>query len=599
MTTLAQSQSQDTIREVDNENTPLLSNSKPDGNDPTTLFVKLINEHLPWHKRPSVLWLIPIFGLTYVSNGMLSSSIGQFQASLLCREYLNRHTSNTTLIGGKGSMVALRPAAECQIPEIQAFTAQMLALVEVVGSIASTFSIGYYSSLSDTHGRRIAMSLAFTNTLLVLGSIVIMGMYWDYIGLPLMIVSGLVNGLLGGTLLGFTMSLAYAADCTDPAKRSLVFSWLHAGAYLGIAIGSYLGGVIVRETKTILTVVYIDFTTTVICLLFMAIFIPESLPAKQPAAIRRLYEDFAKKDCSTTKTQESVAWHSHATRALSFFKPNGRNTNLFLLAAISFLQMLSFRGALSDGIMFSLGSWVRLITMMAILPALVYFHQVTSRKKLNKSKAKAIAETGNGIQPGPSRTEDFDEESTQEHRSRQISVDSAASLSSNQTAVPHSPISISSDKKVATTGPPVSPESEVVATRTKAQAFSDMKFDTWMIRLGSAISAITYVGYGLAREGWMFILATSLHAMCVISNPSLKSLLTSLVEPSQFGAVLGAIQVVDSIAVIFSPIVISWVYALTVKTMPAFVWYNLAAWSVICVVLSFMIRQKQFRSNFV
>lgn len=69
------------------------------------------------------------------------SSQGQFQAQLLCREYLNRHTSNTTLSlmaqQTSSSLFAtmMRPAAECQIPEIQAFTAKILGLTEVINGL--------------------------------------------------------------------------------------------------------------------------------------------------------------------------------------------------------------------------------------------------------------------------------------------------------------------------------------------------------------------------------------------------------------------------------------------------------------------------------
>ena len=123
---------------------------------------------------------------------------------------------------------------------------------------------------------------------------------------------------------------------------------------------------------------------------------------------------------------------------------------------------------------------------------------------------------------------------------------------------------------------------------------SDLKLDTWVIRLGFIVNSVTYIGYGLATQSWMFFLASALHATSIIASPSLKTLLTSMVEPSEFGAALGAIQVLESIAGIFSPIVISWVYATTVKTRPDLVWYCCALLTGACTVLSFMIRQKQF-----
>ncbi|KAF9090344.1 hypothetical protein BGX29_011534 [Mortierella sp. GBA35] len=727
-----------------NENTPLLNNSNkasssssPPHNynnntskhpevDPTALYVKVINEQLPWYKRPSVLWLLPIFGMTWVTNGMLASSQGQFQAALLCREYLNRHTSNmtTTLLASEGvsslltaaaasvslsssslsgsTAIAFQSVSECEAPEIQAYTAKMLALIEVIGGIASTFSIGYYSSLSDKYGRKIIMILGFLNSLLVLGTFVLMSVYWDQIGLPLMIVSGLVNGLLGGTNLGTTMTLAYTADCTDPAQRSLAFSWIHAALYLGLAIGPFLGGMITTATGTILTVVFIDIAVTALSLLITVFFMPESLPSTQPEHLRRLYSpNVSKKGDSSSSSDDNdsgaasarrAAWHSHALQALRFFKPNGRNTNLVLLAAISFLQMLAFRGTLSviilytnrvfhwkekeDGIMFSLSSTTRLVTMLIILPLLVHFYQKSVSKK-QKRVAVAAAEAeealwksgnqanvqsptyGSNSSSGHASREqqkdafdrnqwsptlhdesildgradvvnsqtvfnpndptvaaslqflgetalelaadhiddEDDEDEFSNRRRRQASVDSLATLTSTSKAPRGSPRPNHERQQTTTTTANATEEPSMANVRTKEQTFSDMKFDTWMIRLGFAINSITYVGYGLARETWQFYLATSLHAICIISSPSLKSLLTSLVEPSQFGAALGALQVVDSIAAIFSPIVISWVYALTVSTVPEFVWYSCALWTGICVILAFMIRQKQFRQN--
>ncbi|KAF9139967.1 hypothetical protein BGX30_007221 [Mortierella sp. GBA39] len=698
-----------------NESTPLFSNNKASSNDKkkprvdaTALYVKVITEQLPWYKRPSVLWLLPIFGMTWITNGMLASSQGQFQAALLCREYLNRHTSNfsTTLLtpitfenGVSSFLAAVKPAEECSLAEIQAFTAKILALTEVITGLASMFTIGYYASLSDKYGRKIIMIVGFFNTLLVLGAFVLMSVYWDQIGLPLMIISGLVNGLLGGTTLGVTMALAYAADCTDPSQRSLAFSWLHAALYFGLAIGPYMGGSISKATGTILTVLFIDIVVTSLGLLLTVFVMPESLPSMQPEHLRQL---FAPNDAKTSNSSAAGAqpaarrapWHSHVFQAFRFFKPNGRNTNLVLLAAISFLQMLAYRGTISviilytnkmfnwseyeDGIMFSLSSTARLVTMLIFLPLLVHFYQKSFTKKQRRLAAAQAAQAAEEVHRNRSRApharslsygsqastsyqdqdafdrnewsptlhdeamvgrsdvvnnqtvfnpndptiaaslqflgetaldfrsdnddEDSDEyggyagESFLDRRRRQESVDSLDTLTPSKTQARGTPRS----NQPATTTAATDDEPSTTDTstlRTKEQKFSDMKFDTWMIRLGFTINSITYIGYGLASKTSMFYLATALHSICIISSPSLKALLTNLVEPSQFGAALGALQVVDSVAAVVSPVVISWVYALTVSTMPEFVWYSCAFWTGICVLLAFLIRQKQFRAN--
>ncbi|KAF9300874.1 hypothetical protein BGZ74_007412 [Mortierella antarctica] len=686
------------------EHTPLLakapSSITPEA-DATAVYVKIINDHLPWYKRPSVLWLIPMYGVSAISTGMLTSSLGLFQAAMLCREYMNRHSSNTTLAGvtylaeqvsstsvatsGLASMmVVMVPDDMCKTPEVLAFVAKTMALIEVIGGIASMFAIGYYASLSDKHGRLKIMILGFVATLTLLLSIIAMGIWWDEFGLPLMILSSLVVGLMGGIGTGSTMCLAYAADCTDPAKRSLVYSYLHAGLYLGLGIGPILGGYLTDKTGTILTIVYIDIVTSILSILLAIFVVPESIPSKQPLFIRELFERACPPKKDTPSSDAHAPWHSHAVRAFSFFKPNGRNTNLILLAIISFLQMLAVRGTLSVivlytlqtfqwrefevGVLFTLGHSVRLFTLLVLLPILVHWYQKASKRKQLKARAKAereakkhgkqldnngndndindtfkrydssntlydpnlpqsgthsrvptkdtldpsitfytedhvinnsqlivnpndlnvaasVQQLGEAALEYAAESDDEDEgETSSLHRHHQSSQDNISSSSSH---IPNTHNNTEENNK----------HPSGAAIRTKEQTFSDMKFDTWMIRLGFAINSITYVGYGLATEGWMFYLASALHAVCIISSPSLKSLLTNLVEPSQFGAVLGAIQVVDSVAAIFSPIVISWVYALTVKSWPEFVWYSCAAWTGICVVLSFMIRQKQFRSN--
>ena len=157
----------DTIYEAE-EDTPLLSpadDGEPAENakvDPTTIYVGILQENLPWHKRPSALWLIPVYGMAAVSAGMLTSSMVQFQAALLCREYMNRHAASNTTIAAVAELttrvlhaatesaaaagaahmlgaIPSRPGPECLAPEIQAFTAQTIAMLEVLGGVVGKF----------------------------------------------------------------------------------------------------------------------------------------------------------------------------------------------------------------------------------------------------------------------------------------------------------------------------------------------------------------------------------------------------------------------------------------------------------------------------
>ncbi|KAF9426296.1 hypothetical protein BGZ76_002822 [Entomortierella beljakovae] len=657
--------SQDTIWEEEGrEDTPLLQpqeSNKPV--DPVAAYVKIVTENLPWYKRPSPFWLFPIYGIMAVTGGMLSASIGQFQATLLCKEFMSRYPpGNTTelllneqlssyFLSGDGSEFPSTLPPECNVQEIQAFTAKVLGIVAVLSSIAAAVSIGYYASLSDKYGRVKIMILASVNSLFMLISMIIMGKYWDDIGLPFLVISSLISNLAGGIGLAGTMSLAYAADCTDPSDRSLIFSWLHAGLFLGLGIGSYLGGLIVRDTQNLLIVIYIDIVAAIFSILFLVFFIPESIPSRQSARIRHLYEEAIKfnpkKPDISKKQDEYTAWYTHMTRSLHFLKPNGHNINLILLAAISFLQMLALKGTFSvlilytnlifhwadyeDGILLSLSSFVRLFSLLVLLPIFIHVYHKINNKKIAKSANNETQQTST-INDNTTSNQDTsnnhdhlytdhpeqvivgglndpnvasslehlgedtlnlsDDESTANgrHRQRQSTTSSGITWSSDRTRIPASASSNSIRKKASASAS----SSTTAQDKENQKKPSDPKLDTWIIRVGFAINSLTYIGYGIATKDWQFFAWSALHATSIIAAPSIKSLLTTLVEPSQFGAVLGAFQIIDSIAGIFSPIVISWVYALTVKSWPQFVWYCCAFLTGICTVLAFMIRQRQF-----
>jgi hypothetical protein len=164
-----------TISEHDNERAPLLSNTTSadtgghgqGDSDPTTLYVQALETHLPWYKRPSVFWLLPILTLYWITGGMVFSSKSQFHAALLCREYLNRYTTNTTafltnqgvdafMLTGDTFSVAMRPSAECQVPEIQAFTAKIMGLLEVFNGLAGILEICFLHDYLFPQRRRVS-----------------------------------------------------------------------------------------------------------------------------------------------------------------------------------------------------------------------------------------------------------------------------------------------------------------------------------------------------------------------------------------------------------------------------------------------------------
>lgn len=74
---------------------------------------------------------------------------------------------------------------------------------------------------------------------------------------------------------------AYIADCSDPARRSRVFSIYLGLLYTGMAIGPALGSLLIRQSDDLLTVFYFAFATHLSFACMVWFFIPESLAPTQ------------------------------------------------------------------------------------------------------------------------------------------------------------------------------------------------------------------------------------------------------------------------------------------------------------------------------
>jgi len=82
---------------------------------------------------------------------------------------------------------------------------------------------------------------------------------------------------------------AYIADCTDPARRSRVFSIYLGLVYIGMAIGPALGGLLIRQSGDLLTVFYYAFGNHFIFACMVWFVVPESLAPTQLSRAKAAY----------------------------------------------------------------------------------------------------------------------------------------------------------------------------------------------------------------------------------------------------------------------------------------------------------------------
>ncbi len=74
------------------------------------------------------------------------------------------------------------------------------------------------------------------------------------------------------------------------------------------------------------------------------------------------------------------------------------------------------------------------------------------------------------------------------------------------------------------------------------------------IILGTSVSAVAFLGYGLAPAGWMILVVIVFGAMGGITGPAIQSLVASQVDSSEQGKVQGALTSLMSLTNIIAPV---------------------------------------------
>lgn len=150
------------------------------------------------------------------------------------------------------------------------------------------------------------------------------GAYWFLLIAP--VFEGSLGGAAGIMLtsslplkptLGLSASSAnihaYVADCTDPGRRSRVFSIYLGLVYIGMAIGPAFGGLLIRQSGELLTVFYYAFANHFVFASMVWFLIPESLSPTQLARAKIAYNQ--------TKTRGRGAVSRLLSHLVAFLAP--------------------------------------------------------------------------------------------------------------------------------------------------------------------------------------------------------------------------------------------------------------------------------------
>ncbi len=173
------------------------------------------------------------------------------------------------------------------IPVLPQITGRYIESVELqavaFGALTSAYALFQFlaapvlGSLSDKYGRKPLLILSQAGTML---SWVIFGLAWfagEY-GLLVIIIARVVDGITGGNI---SVAQAWVADATSPDKRTAAYGILGATFGIGFLFGPAIGGLSYTEEFGFLTTAIVAFVISLITLIVMIYFLPESLPSEK------------------------------------------------------------------------------------------------------------------------------------------------------------------------------------------------------------------------------------------------------------------------------------------------------------------------------
>lgn len=448
--------------------------------------------------------------------------------ALICKQYLNKQSIQDTsfyfapvMLGGENP--------QCQIPEVQSLVTNFTLYGNLIGGLLSAVTSPELGSLSDRYGRKKVMACMILGLLVSEIITLLTATYPDILPVQWLLLGFVFDGLAGSFTAGMVVTFAYASDCTPPARRKVVFGWLHGCLFGGIALGPILGGYIVKASGKIITIFYVTLACHCIFFLFLAFLLPESLTRQRQVAAREYYTRVVLGHSRTWVSYiHSRLKGSNLLGPLSILYPTGAGSshalrrNLMLLAAV-------------DTAMFG-------VAMGSMTVVIIYFEFIFRRGNFETNVFVSI-------------------------------------------------VNIFRVMVLLLLLPLISRVFRSREARTSVQQNSGSDtLDLFIIRVAVFFDLVGYIGYATVKTGTLFILSGTIASIGGMGPPTLSAALTKHVPQDRTGEVLGAMGLLHALARVVAPTIFNLIFSLTVATTPQTVFICLSAAFGATFVLSWFIR---------
>ncbi|KAG0096347.1 hypothetical protein BGZ93_004685 [Podila epicladia] len=508
-------------------------------------------QRLPWYKRPSIVWMMPMLLILSTALGAIGSPSQQLAIRIVCKDFY----ANLPPMAAELMESALEDD-KCQQPIVLAAAALLHSRVGAIKGILNVFTVGTWTSLSDKYGRKVLM----LNTMLTL--IASSMLYWlmasehNPFGPRVLYLDAVMTGLTSGNVVINPAALAYVADCTSATNRSVMIGYIITSFAVGLTIGPFLGGYL-ATTIGIVPLIKMAILAYVVIVAYMQ-FIPESLRKRSKKSPLAATEEISR-DSSMSKVELSLAslLVHRLTRGIKTFVaplmifvpgavpvsesvPSKYTLTLVLLAtqlslfaqsgdSINFYaftsQVFNWK-EYEDGIFLSFSGGCTLLTFSWCFPWL----QSLYRRRVGSC----------------------------------LSSSSSSSPSSEEV-----------------------PTQEDLLDQDKAES---LRMDIAFFNYGVTLDILSIVVVLMLLTPASLFVSEAISNLGAFSGPSISSVLTSLVPADQVGGALGAMCVADAITSTSAYLLFGHIYALTSATRPWTFYYFGAAVNLLAICAGLSLR---------
>jgi MFS family permease len=383
-------------------------------------------------------------------------------------------------------------------------------------------------ALSDRYGRKGVMCI--TNMGMLCGEVltILAATFPETFPVKWLLLGYFFDGLCGSFIASMSLSHSYATDCTPPEHRNVVFGYFHGCLFTGIALGPLLAGYLVKWTGDNIIMFYIALACHLFFVLFLVLFIPESLPKARQIAAREKYDAEMEVHSGSSWMQRLRSYNLF--EPLKILYPTGPGSspavrrNLILLASVDMIIFGVAMGAMSIIIIYSnyMFAWKT-------------YEQSIFMTVVNSSRVFVLLV----ILPGVTRL----------YRGRAGRRGSRPATTSGTD-----------------------------------------NFDLTILRAGILFDAIGFLCYSLSRHGWEFMASGALASIGGMGSPTLQAAQTKHVPPDRIGQLLGAMGLIHAIARVVAPLIFNGIYMATVKTFPQTVFVVLTSMFGLAFLVSWFVK---------